>query len=153
MTPESRSDASRGGPPGRALGLDLGDQRIGVAVCDAARRVATPLTTIRRVGDRTVEHGDIAAAVEEHDAVVVVVGLPLSLSGDVGPAARKVLSEVKGLRKRLGIEVVTHDERLSTVRAEDSLRQQGVTGPRRRAVVDQVAASVILQSWLDAGAD
>ena len=131
------------------MGLDLGDQRIGVAVCDAARRVATPVTTIQRVGDRSVEHDHIADVVAEHDAVLVVVGLPLSLSGEVGPAARKVLTEVKRLRKRLGIEVVTHDERLSTVHAEGSLRHQGVKGAKRRAVVDQVAASVILQGWLD----
>lgn len=82
--------------------------------------------------------------------MVVVVGLPLSLSGDVGPAARRVLSEVKGLRKRLAVEVVTHDERLSTVDAEASLRAQGVNTRKGRSVVDQLAASVILQSWIDA---
>jgi putative Holliday junction resolvase len=80
----------------------------------------------------------------------VVVGLPLSLSGEVGPAARKVLTEVKSLRKRLAIEVVTHDERLSTVSAQESLRRQGRKGSKGRAVVDQLAAAVILQSWIDA---
>ena len=80
---------------------------------------------------------------------MVVVGLPLSLSGEVGPAARKVLAEVKSLRKRLAVEVVTHDERLSTVDAQGSLRHQGLKGPKGRAVIDQVAAAVILQSWID----
>lgn len=136
--------------PGRALALDLGDRRIGVAICDAGRTVATPLETIRRVGDRVVEHGHVNRLIEEHGVVVVVVGLPLSLTGDIGPAARRVLSEVRGMRKRLPVEVVTHDERLSTVDAEASLRAQGVTARKGRSVVDQVAASVILQAWIDA---
>ena len=80
--------------------------------------------------------------------------LPLSLDGTDGPAARAVRSELKGLRKRLpGVEVVTHDERLSTVTAHDSLRRGGVDSRRGRAVVDQLAAAVILQSWIDAGAN
>ena len=111
--------------------------------------VATPLETVQRVGDRVVEHGRIEQLVLDNDIVTVVVGLPLSLNGDVGPAAKRVLSEVKGLRKRLTVDVVTHDERLSTVQAEDSLRHQGVKGSRRRTVVDQLAASVILQAWID----
>jgi putative Holliday junction resolvase len=139
--------------PGRALALDLGERRIGVAVCDDGRRVATPLETVDRVGDRTVEHARIAHLVTDHGVGVVVVGLPLSLDGELGPAARKVLSEVKALRRRLrveGVEVVTHDERFSTVDAHGSLRAQGVRGAKGRAVVDQLAAAVILQSWIDA---
>jgi putative Holliday junction resolvase len=111
--------------------------------------VATPLQTVARVGDRVVEHGIVAALAAEHEATVLVVGLPLSLSGEVGPAARQVLSEVRGLRKRVPIEVVTHDERLSTSTAEASLRQQGVGRRQGRMVVDSVAASVILQAWMD----
>ncbi|MCP3987640.1 MAG: Holliday junction resolvase RuvX [Actinomycetia bacterium] len=136
---------------GRALGIDLGDKRIGIAICDADRLVATPLETINRVGNRPLEHDRIAELVADHEVTVVVVGLPLSLSGEVGPAARKVLSEVKGLRKRLAAEIVTHDERLSTVDAQGSLRRQGLKGQKGRAVIDQVAASVILQSWIDSG--
>ena len=111
--------------------------------------MATPLETIERVGDRRLEHERVRALVDEHDVAVVVVGLPLSLSGGVGPTARAVLSEVKGLRKRIAAEVVTHDERMTTVSAEASLRAQGVSSRRGRAVVDQVAAAVILQSWID----
>jgi putative Holliday junction resolvase len=122
-----------------------------VAVCDAARTVATPLTTLARMGDRRREHEAIAALAAEHDATLVVVGLPLSLSGEQGPAARAVRSEVAGLRRRLpGIQVAVHDERLSTVTAQRSLRAGGVDGRRGRAVVDQLAAAVILQSYLDA---
>jgi putative Holliday junction resolvase len=97
---------------------------------------------VARVGDRVVEHGIVADLVAEHGATALVVGLPHSLAGDVGPAARQVLSEVKGLRKRVPVEVVTHDERLSTRSAADSLRRQGVDGRRGRRVVDSVAAAV-----------
>ena len=135
---------------GRVIGLDLGERRIGVAVCDGNRTVATPLETVTRVGDRVVEHAVIAELVADNDVTAVVVGLPLALDGSVGPAARKVLSEVKRLRTRLGVPVVTHDERLSTVEGERSLRAQGVRGRDRRNVIDQLAASVILQSWIDA---
>ena len=137
---------------GRAIGLDLGDRRIGVAVCDVDRTVATPYETLKRVGNRPLEHGRIGEIVTETAATVVVVGLPLSLDGSAGPAARKVLSEVKALRKSLadaGVEVVTHDERNSTVTAGHSLADAGVDGRRRRDVVDQLAAAVILQSWID----
>ncbi len=88
--------------------------------------------------------------VTETEAAVLVVGLPLSLDGEVGPAAKSVLSEVRGLRRALSIEVVTHDERLTTVTAEDYLAERGIKGQKRREVVDQVAAAVILQSWIDA---
>ncbi|MFV0525696.1 MAG: Holliday junction resolvase RuvX [Acidimicrobiales bacterium] len=138
--------------PGRVLGLDLGTKRIGVAVCDDARTLATPLDTVHRVGDRTVEHRAIADLMDTHDAVALVVGMPLGLDGTRGPAAKAIMSEVKGLRRRLGVEVWTHDERMTTVTAERSLRDQGRTGRRGRQVVDQLAAAVILQAWIDAGA-
>ena len=134
---------------GRVLALDLGRRRIGVAVCDDARTVATPYRTVARTGHRPDEHTELAGLVDEVGAVVVVVGLPLSLDGTVGPAARSVLSEVKALRKLLAVPVETHDERLSTVTAEAHLDHGGIRGPRRRDVVDQVAAAVILQAWLD----
>lgn len=137
---------------GRVLALDLGDRRVGVAVCDEARMVATPYDTIDRVGDRRREHEQIEALIDETDATAVVVGLPLSLNGDLGPAARKVLSEVKALRRRFvsrRIPVITHDERHTTTTAADSLQRQGVRGRDRREMIDQVAASVILQDWID----
>lgn len=135
----------------RALGLDLGDQRIGVAICDSARTVATPLETVQRSGDRTVDHARIEELVLVNEVATIVVGLPLSLDGTVGPAARRVLTEVKKLRKRSSAEVVTHDERLSTVQAQDSLTSQGIGGRKGRTVIDQLAAAVILQSWIDSG--
>lgn len=111
--------------------------------------VATPLQTVHRTGHRPDEHQILADLVAETEAAAVVVGLPLSLDGSTGPAAKNVLSEVKALRKVLGVPVTTHDERFSTVEAEDQLDRGGVRGRRRRAVIDQSAATVILQSWLD----
>jgi putative holliday junction resolvase len=135
----------------RALGLDIGTRRIGVALSDSAGTLATPYEVVTRSGDRERDHRRIAALADEAGADIVVVGLPLSLDGSVGPAARTVLDEVDELRARLGLPVVVWDERLSTVEAERSLRAVGVKGKARRRVVDQVAATVILQAWLDAG--
>ncbi|HLM65355.1 MAG TPA: Holliday junction resolvase RuvX [Acidimicrobiales bacterium] len=134
----------------RAVGLDIGTRRIGVAL--SAGTLATPYEVVTRSGDRVRDHRRLTDLAEEADAGIVVVGLPLSLDGSVGPAARLVLEEVDELRPRLGLPVVTWDERLSTVEAERRLRSAGVKGRDRHRVVDQVAATVILQSWLDAGA-
>jgi putative holliday junction resolvase len=135
----------------RAVGLDLGTRRIGVAMSNSAGTVATPYDVLTRSDDRVDDHGRIAAIVDEAGAGVVVVGLPLSLDGSVGPAARDVLDEADELRVRLPVAVMTWDERLSTVEAQRRLRTAGVKGRKGRRVVDQVAATVILQSWLDAG--
>lgn len=132
----------------RALALDLGSKRIGVAL--SAGSLATPYEVVPRAGDRRVDHRRIAEHVAETQAQVVVVGLPLSLDGSVGPAAERVLAEVDELAAALGVPVETWDERLSTVTAERSLLDQQLRAPARRRVVDKVAAAVILQSWLDA---
>lgn len=136
--------------PGRAIGIDFGTKRIGIAVSDAGRMVATPFETIKRVGDRTVEHGRIADIAAEIDATVLVVGLPLSLDGTDGLAVRTIRSEIRGLAKRVALPIEEYDERFSTVTAERSLREMGTRGQQRRDVVDQVAAAVLLQGWLDA---
>ena len=135
----------------RAVALDIGTRRIGVALSDSGGTVATPYEVVTRSGAHERDHRRIGVLVEEAGADVVVVGLPLSLDGTLGPAARTILTEVDELRAALDVEVVTWDERLSTVEAERSLRVMGVKKGNRRRVVDQVAATVILQSWLDAG--
>jgi putative Holliday junction resolvase len=135
----------------RAVALDIGTRRIGIALSDSAGTVATPYEVVTRSGDRSRDHRRIAALVEEAGAGIVVVGLPLSLDGSTGPAAQAILAEVDELRAALPVNVVTWDERLSTVEAERSLRAMRVRKGRHRQVVDQVAATVILQSWLDAG--
>ncbi len=138
----------------RAVGVDLGSKRIGIAICDSGGLVATPHETIRRVGDESVEHARIRDIATDIGATTVVVGYPIDLDGEVGPAAKAVENEVRRLTKRLdGLEVALHDERLTTVTADRSLRAQGRgRGRARSEVIDQLAAATILQSWLDATA-
>ena len=135
----------------RALALDLGSRRIGVAVCDSAGTLATPYDTVHRTGDAGRDRQAVAALVAESSADVVVVGLPRSLDGSDGPAAVQARAEAAELADALDVPVTLWDERLTTVMAERSLASSGVRGRRRRDVVDRVAAAVILQSWLDAG--
>lgn len=132
----------------RAIGVDLGSKRVGVAVSSGT--LATPYEVLQRSGDKRRDHARIAALVEEAGAEVVVVGLPLSLDGSVGAAARRAIEEVDQLASALDVPVRTWDERLSTVTAERSLMDQDMNAQARRRVVDKVAAAVILQSWLDA---
>lgn len=134
----------------RALGIDLGERRIGVAVSDAEGRVATPITVIERSGSRNRDHQRISELVAEYEAGVVVVGLPLSLDGSTGPAAQAAEQEIGELEAALAVPVLTHDERFTTAIAERALAESGLSGKARRQRVDMVAASVILQSWLDA---
>lgn len=134
---------------GVRLGIDLGDVRIGVASCDPSGLIATPVETVAR-GDGDLARLRVLAL--EHQAIEMVVGLPRSLSGGEGPAAAKVRGFAAELAAAItpdGLTVRLFDERLSTVSAEAVLRQQGRKGKRRRAVVDQAAAVVILQNALD----
>ena len=133
----------------RALGIDFGSKRIGIALSDSDGLLATPYELIKRVGDRNVEHGRIAELVAETGAEVVVVGLPLQLDGDEGHAVAIVRSEIRGLRKRLGVPVDEIDERFTTVTAHQQLANAGIASHKRKNLVDSVAASVLLQSWLD----
>jgi putative holliday junction resolvase len=137
---------------GRVAALDLGSRRIGVAYSDSGRSLASPWGTIQRSGDLERDRAAVVEAVRDVEAVAVVVGLPLSLSGRVGPAARAALQEADALRRELeplGVAVETADERLTTVEAQRSLRQAGRTGRSARRVVDSAAAMVLLQAWLD----
>lgn len=137
----------------RALALDLGDRRIGVAVSDTDERVASPVTVLERTRDRQRLHRQIAELVAEWDAAILVVGLPLSLDGSFGPAASAVRAEIEVLAALLPVPVEAHDERFSTVTAERALTAQKVRARDRRRVVDKLAAAVILQSWLEANHD
>ena len=132
----------------RALGVDLGTKRIGIALSSGT--LATPYEVVVRSGDRRRDHARIRALAEEADAEVIVVGLPLSLDGSVGPAAQRALDEAGEIAEAVEVAVETWDERLSTVSAERSLVEQDLDARARRRIVDKVAAAVILQSWLDA---
>jgi putative Holliday junction resolvase len=133
----------------RAIGIDLGSRRIGVALCDSAGTLATPYDTVQRSGDVALDHRRLLALADEAEAECLVVGLPLSLDGSIGPAAAGVLEEVERLRSATSLPVETYDERLTTVTADHLLRQGGRKGRARRQVVDQTAAAVLLQAWLD----
>lgn len=134
----------------RVLGVDLGSARIGLAVGDTATGVATPAEVlVRRGADREADRRALRACVDEWEAEMVVIGLPLSLDGSDGPAAVAARAEAEVLAGVLGVPVHLHDERLSTVTAHHALREAGMSSRKRRGVVDAMAASVILQSWLD----
>lgn len=140
-----------GDRPVRAIGLDLGQKRIGVAVSDTAGTLAMPIEVLSRLGDRPREHRAIADLVVEWEAEIVVVGLPYNMDGSVGPMARRYAGEARRLGDTLEVPVVLYDERLTTVTAERTLMERQLNAENRRRVVDKVAASVMLQSWLDAG--
>lgn len=138
----------------RVLGVDLGSRSIGLAVSDPRGRLATPHGALERSGDRAADHRAIVAAAREAGATRIVVGLPRSLSGAAGPAARAVLEEIEALRVEAGgaMTVETHDERMTTVIAQRRLADAGKRGRRARRDLDSAAAAVILQSYLEAQA-
>lgn len=131
------------------MALDLGDVRIGIALSDPDRRVAVPIGTVH-VGRPPGELKAIANLVADHGAGLVVVGLPLRMDGSRGDRAVQAEAFAATLRQVLEVPVELFDERLTTVEAERGLREAGVHGRRRRAVVDAAAARVLLQGWLDA---
>ncbi len=131
------------------LGLDLGDARIGVAISDDGGMLATPYETLQRSGDRILDHRAIAAIVEETGAGAVVVGMPYSLDGSVGHKAKLTRREILRLGRTLTVPIHTQDERFTTVTAEHSMRAAGIPGAKKRQLVDQLAAAVLLQAWLD----
>ena len=131
----------------RALGVDLGTRRIGLAISDARGKVATPYATLERTNDEN-DAKAIAEVASAEEAKVVVLGLPLLLDGTRGDAA--AVSEAFAAKlKESGLRVALFDERLTTKEAEKGLKRRGMKGRERRAVVDKVAAQVLLQSYLD----
>ena len=133
----------------RALGIDLGSKRIGVALSDSRGALATPYEVVARSGSRERDHERIRALASEAGAECLVVGLPLSLDGSIGPAARAAMDEAEELAAATGLPVELWDERLTTVSADRDLLALELNAPARRRVVDKVAASIMLQAWLD----
>lgn len=136
---------------GIRLGVDVGSVRVGLAASDPGGILATPVETIERDLECDADLGVIAAAVLERQVLEVVVGLPRSLSGDEGPAALGARTYATALAARISpTPVRLIDERLTTIDAHRTLRDSGVAGRAQRAVVDQAAAVLILQTALDA---
>lgn len=146
--PDHRPDPG----PGRRLGVDFGEVRVGVALSDPSGVLATPLITLNRDRSAGTDLDALVTLVVEHEVVEVVVGLPRTLAGRHGPAAQAAADYAGNLAERLGesVPVRLTDERLTTVSATRVLAERGVRGRRQRAVVDQAAAVEILQGWLEA---
>lgn len=131
----------------KALGIDLGEARVGVAVSDDLGMLAHPLETI------SVKTSDvkkrILALAAERGAQTIIVGMPRNMDGTYGPAATKAKEFIEALRISTEIKVIGWDERLTTVSAQRSLHEAGKNTKKQRPIIDQVAAQIILQGWLD----
>jgi putative Holliday junction resolvase len=138
-------------PAVRALGIDLGSRRIGVAIGDRTGTIASPLQVLQRSRSVRRDHEAIAAIVREEEADIVVVGLPLNMNGSSGPAAKAAIDEAAALATVVGVPVVTFDERRTTVTADQAMMEFKMRAEARRRIVDKIAAAVMLQNWLDAG--
>ena len=132
----------------RVLALDVGGRRFGVAIGDVETGLAVPLTAIQRASE-TQDIEAVRRLVDENGVQEIVVGLPLSLSGRMGPQAKEVSRFVDVIQERIGVQVRTVDERYSTIEAERRLAEAGVKASRDRPRLDSAAATIILQSYLD----
>jgi putative Holliday junction resolvase len=135
----------------RVLGIDHGDARIGLAISDELGMLAHPLETIavKEIADPLAH---IAAIVAREKIGVIILGLPRNMDGTYGPAAEKVRAFAEKLRAACACDVKLWDERLTSVAAQRSLHEAGRNVKKSRAVIDQVAAQLILQGWLDSQA-
>ncbi len=132
----------------RVMGLDYGDRNIGVAVSDAFRWTAQGLTVVERRRDGG-EVDVLAGLVSEHEVSEIVVGLPKNMNGSVGPRGEISIAFAEQLGQKLGIPVHLWDERLTTVAAERTLLEADVSRRKRKQVIDKMAATLILQNFLD----
>lgn len=132
----------------RILGLDVGDRRVGVALSDPEGILASPLTVVEREGSN-LEIEAVLKLVKKHEASCIVVGLPHSLDGRLGPQAKKALDFIKTLSERAPVRVVSWDERFSTIAAKRALTDAGRKRGKQRKRRDAAAAAIILQSYLD----
>jgi len=135
----------------RALGVDLGTKRIGLATSDLSGTIATPLTTLERSRSTRSDHASLARIVTDEEVEIVVIGLPIQMNGELGMAAEAAQREAALLGTVLDVPVILFDERMTTVAADRALKEANISASRRRLYVDRVAAAVMLQSWLDRG--
>ena len=132
----------------KIMAVDLGKARTGLAVCDVGEMLASPLTVLPSY-NRDKLLGDIADITKEHKIDLLVVGLPLNMDGSRGESAENALAFAEELRQRTGLPVEMKDERGTTITAHNYLNKTDPRGKKRKAVVDAVAATIILQDYLD----
>lgn len=142
----------------RVMGVDFGEARIGVALSDPTRTLATPLTTIHEK-DKGLQIKRVAALASEHEVAQLVVGIPYMLDGSVGDMAEMAEKFAAKLEATTGLPVARWDERFSSITAEDALRvadggrkKKKKKGQHDKGRIDQAAAAVLLQEWLDGAA-
>lgn len=133
----------------RRLGVDPGLKRVGLAASDEAGELASPHKTLLRKDDASLVR-DLAQEARALGVAEIVMGLPLRMSGEEGPEALRAKRLARALERESGLPVVLWDERLTTVSAERQLRSSGLRGDKKKALIDQAAATLLLQSYLDA---
>ena len=148
MTGTFEQQAAAFGASGALFGLDLGEKTIGVAVCDPARMVATPVETIRRK-KFTADAERLAALAAERTIIGVIVGLPLNMDGSEGPRAQSTRAFARNLPRVLPLPIALWDERLSTVAMERDLIALDTSRAKRAEKIDEMAATFILQGAID----
>lgn len=131
----------------RLIGLDIGEKRVGVAVSDPTARVATPLKVLS--GAPSADVSALRHVIDDYEAGVVVVGLPLTMAGEEGPQAKRIRQEAAVITERLAVKVVFQDERLSSAEAKRVMGDAGLSEKQKRGSVDMVAAAILLQAYLD----
>lgn len=132
----------------RILALDIGEKRVGVAVCDPDERIASPVCVLPAEEVRACSR-TFRSLLEDWEPELLLCGLPYTLSGEEGPQAKRVRSFVADMSKTVDIPVEFADERLSSSEAKRSLREKGLSEKAMRGKVDMIAASLFLQAWLD----
>lgn len=132
----------------RIMGLDVGDKTIGVAVSDPLGITAQGVTTIRRIGIKK-DLEELEGLIDEYSVNKIVVGLPKNMNNTIGPQGEKVLKFVKKIENKFKIDIILQDERLTTVSAERMLIEGDVSRKKRKEIIDKVAATYILQAYLD----
>ena len=136
----------------RALGVDPGTKRVGIAVSDLSGTIASPLLVLHRSKSTRHDLHEVARVARDEEADVIVVGLPINMDGSEGPAAKAATAFARRLATVVDVPVELHDERRTTVSADRSMLDAGLDAVQRRQRVDKVAAAIMLQSWLDARA-
>lgn len=120
-----------------------------MAMSDSSGTIASPLTVVTRNASHNQDHRKIQELIDEYEVDCVVVGMPISMSGKIGPAARTTQDEIEELKVALSVPVYSYDERLTSKTANESMMQANMKAQARRRIVDKIAAAVMLQGWLE----